>query len=83
MKCQKPVDIQTHSVQINNNCHKYYAVDIQTLCMHFDYMFEYQKNHSDLLKKMAILKFKMEAVDVNCKPGTHFFLLISDVFRCL
>ena len=37
----KPVDIQTNSVQMNN-CLNYYAVDVQTICTHFDYMFEYQ-----------------------------------------
>ena len=33
-----------------------------------------QKNHADLFKKVPILKFKMEALNVNCKPGTHLFL---------
>ena len=56
-----------------NNRLNYYAVDTKTLCTQFDYMLEYQKNHADLLKKGAILKFKMEALNVNCKPGTHFF----------
>ena len=56
-----------------NNCLNYYAINTQTLCKHFDYMREYQHNHADLLKKVAILKFKMKALNVNCKPGTHFF----------
>ena len=50
IKCQKPVDIQTNSV-LMNNCLNYYAINTQTLCKHFDYMREYQQNHADLLKK--------------------------------
>ena len=26
-------------------------------------------------KKVAILKFTIEALNVNCKPGTHLFLI--------
>ena len=29
----------------------------------------------------AILKFKMETLDVNGKIGTHFFLIISEISR--
>ena len=48
--CRKPVDIQIDGVQMNNWLN-YYAVDTQTHCTHFDYMFEYQKNPVDLLQK--------------------------------
>ena len=32
------------------------------------------KNQADLLKKVAILKLKIVALNVNCKPGIHLFL---------